>query len=552
MVAIKTLLKNIIGSLLLIMFFTEGKAQPNANRVFGKLDEYRNWGVHIGPSLYNKASSTLEYGKYSIENHAIPNFNFGFNYHFPLQRNWSIISGVWITPEPMFHLSYKIETEDLPYPYHSSSFFKEKGYGIYDFSIPILLNKNWHWRKKIFFDLQLGIKLMHFPHMNGDVLVTLSQNGNNRKEIFYMEMTSSENPIYSSAILGGGISFTLNNVIIHSTLYYVHNFKNIRTGYYKFSNFSYSPDSYGKYTLSGSYLYLQFAVRLRKSKKKLREMERVNNIALENLDIDANPFNEKPTTSFDKKPKTEHDYVVENMHPYSNYRNWGIHYSLDLYKKASSYGEYGNVHLTHHRTTAMSFGLGYSFLYKTNWSFTSGFEIRKEPIHHASYILRKEDLFPYSESPQSSTQKQFWKHSFSLPLVATYTIPINRRLFVDIIGGIKAMYYPKISFPLFDEVIEDFGNETKVILLGNIKSHDQVFSGSLIVGSGASFLFKQLLVQTNLKYIYNFRNNIEGEYKFINLLQSSDSGGKFNLSGDYLTLEFVFRLRKSQKQLDLL
>ncbi len=103
------------------------------------LGQYRNWGIQIGITSYNKATISPQYGDCTFENRRTLGYNFGLEYDFYPSKTWSFQTGFYIAKEPAFNIVIDIPKEDIftnPDDDFSDSY---KGNGAFSFSIPLLV-----------------------------------------------------------------------------------------------------------------------------------------------------------------------------------------------------------------------------------------------------------------------------------------------------------------------------------------------------------------------------------------------------------------------------
>ena len=259
--------KIVAGVLLAIIFPVLSQAQNNVE--YHILNKYRNWGVVVGPVLFNKASIVPQYGDYSFVNKQTLGYNFGVEYNFNQSRKWSFTTGLIVSKEPIYNLQFTIRKVDL-YPGHENDLTERvKLNAINSFSSPLLLRLNIQASKKLFINATTGLKIMYFPSGSADMTITISNGDDTEsRQVFGLKLESPENSFQGSFVIGAGLSYALEKVLLKANFIYVMNFQNTISGEYQFGNLFTSQNTRGYYDLSGNYLGLQFSVSLKKSKGK--------------------------------------------------------------------------------------------------------------------------------------------------------------------------------------------------------------------------------------------------------------------------------------------
>ena len=105
----------------------------------------------------------------------------------------------------------------------------------------------------------------------------------------------------------------------------------------------------------------------------------------------------------------------------------------------------------------------------------------------------------------------------------------------------------KTKFFLEEEGEYGLGNRELFYYSVFTKSPKNSIQASIIIGAGVSIKRKKYLIRTDLLYNINTQNNVEGRYKYRNLLVTPDSEGSYTLSGNYLALMLNVHLPSSKK-----
>lgn len=250
--------------LLAIIFPVLSQAQNNVE--YHVLNKHRNWGIVAGPVLFDKATIAPQYGDYSfINNHSL-GYNAGVEYNFYQNRKWSFTTGLITSVEPIYNVQFTIKKDDL-YPGRVNDLTdRVKSYSLNSFSSPLLLKLNIQASNSIFINVTTGLKIMYFPDGSADMTITITNDVDEERQVFGLKMESPENIFQGSFVIGTGLSYALEKVLLKANFIYVMNFQNTISGEYQFANLFSSQNTRGYYDLSGNYLGLMFSVSLKKSK----------------------------------------------------------------------------------------------------------------------------------------------------------------------------------------------------------------------------------------------------------------------------------------------
>jgi len=228
----------------------------------------------------------------------------------------------------------------------------------------------------------------------------------------------------------------------------------------------------------------------------------------------------------------------------SKYRNWSFVLGPVLYNKGKIYPEYGNYTFTNKPIPGYCFGFEYDLHPERKWSFSTGLSFSKEPVYNIHYIIYNEDLYPGSNGDLVDDSKMYSLVTFSVPLLFNMRLQSGDHFFINFLTGIKVMYFPAGDAYFGLEISDQATMETREIFGLNLHSQDFPLYGSYLIGTGVSYAMKKVYLKTNLIYVMNFQNTIEGKYQYDNLFVSPAAGGEYTLSGNYLGLLFSIGLKK--------
>ena len=242
-----------------------------------------------------------------------------------------------------------------------------------------------------------------------------------------------------------------------------------------------------------------------------------------------------------------HFYGQSYFEKLSNYKKWSIFLGPALYDKAKLEPQYGTYTFKNKPIPSYVVGIEYDFFPAKRWSFISGGFITLEPIYNIDLNIKKEDLYSNYESDITMSDKFYAMYSFSIPFLVRYRTQATDNLFLNLLTGFKAMYFPNGESYMDIIVHNEDDTESKEVFGLRVNSSDNPFYGSLVVGVGSSYILKNTLLSAKLIYVVNFKNLMEGEYLFDNMFVSPRSYGYYKLSGNHLAIWFSIGLRKKQK-----
>jgi len=229
------------------------------------------------------------------------------------------------------------------------------------------------------------------------------------------------------------------------------------------------------------------------------------------------------------------------------YRKWSVNFGPTLYKKAEIAPQYGEYSFTNKPIPSFTAGIEYDFYPERKWSVITGLLVAREPVYNISYTIFNKDLYPGSEGDLLNKAKAYSLMTFSAPLMLRLNIQSTSKTYLSFLTGLKVMYFPKGSASFAQLISYDDNSESLEIFGLNLHSQEFSFYGSSVIGTGFSIAMDKILLKTNLTYVINFQNTIEGEYQFGNLFESEPTRGSYELSGNYLSLSFSVSLKKHTK-----
>lgn len=230
------------------------------------------------------------------------------------------------------------------------------------------------------------------------------------------------------------------------------------------------------------------------------------------------------------------------------YRKWGIVAGPVLFNRAKLEPQYGDYTFENKPMWGFNAGIDYDFYPTEKWSFITGFIVSLEPIYNIKLSFKKEDLYSNFEEGWVGTDRTYATISFSVPLLTRLNFQIGNNTFLNFRTGLKVMYSPTGRASVSWSFSNEDNTEVREMFGLRVESPNNSFKGSFIIGSGISYATKRLLIKSNIIYVVNFQNAMEGEYLFDNMLVSQQSRGYYVLSGNYLGLMFSLNIEKKRNK----
>ena len=225
-----------------------------------------------------------------------------------------------------------------------------------------------------------------------------------------------------------------------------------------------------------------------------------------------------------------------------DYRKFSLVVGTSLYHSADSRITSGTMTLENLPNWGLSGGFEYDFRPERQLSFVLGMTFAKEPSSRFRLDIKKEEI-PGVTSDYTSTIREAFSPSFSVPFYITYKFPLTKNQFLEFQTGGKVKWLPPGGSVYIVSIGENITDPIEVFNL-EMESADKFYYGSYLFGAGITTIFGGCLIKTNLLYTLNFQDTYGGEYKFKNLSVSGSSTGTYALSGNNLSLMVSIAFRK--------
>ncbi|KAF0132009.1 MAG: hypothetical protein FD155_533 [Bacteroidetes bacterium] len=227
-----------------------------------------------------------------------------------------------------------------------------------------------------------------------------------------------------------------------------------------------------------------------------------------------------------------------------SFSKWSIVAGPVLFDKATLSPQYGDLSFDNKPIIGFNAGFEYDFYPEKKWSIITGLILTKEPIYKFRYKIAIEDNYPHYLKDWVDDEKASSIVSFSVPIMIRLNIQVFNRLYVYLLTGLKAKYFPTGEAYFTVTMGNEDRTETREMFGLRLNSPENAFQGSFVIGTGCSYALDKVLLKANFIYVMNFQNTISGEYQFGNLFSSPPTRGYYNLSGNYLGLLFSASLKK--------
>lgn len=230
------------------------------------------------------------------------------------------------------------------------------------------------------------------------------------------------------------------------------------------------------------------------------------------------------------------------------YRKTGLMVGPMVYDKALIIPQYGDYTFENKPIPGLNFGFEYDFYPHKKWSLISGLYVNSEAVYNIRYRIFEKDLYPDWPEDLVDKAKAYAIKTFSVPLMLQLNLQTSEKSFINFRTGLKLMYFPAGEAGFGLSISDSALSDHREIFGLNLKSPDFPLYGSYVVGTGVSYAMKKALLKLNLIYVMNFQKTITGEYHFDNLMSSSPSRGYYELTGNYLALQFSIHFKKPKNR----
>ena len=260
--------KKCIFFILLLCFITSSFSQNSKSNKLDIFNSYSNWGYSLTPIVYNKASTTRNFGEIILNNKPMLSFQLGVKSHFRADRIWSFRTGLNLTLISFANLNFELKKEDVFSSFKGyETHIKDHGYLF--LSVPLTIEYKKAVAKKVIFNSNIGLDIFYLTRSRNDLSIELiSEELNEGREVFATYQETQDNQIQASAVFSVGLYFLFDKCMIQTNIVYNKNFQNLLEGEYQFGNLFMSEPTRGDYFVSGDYIGLSTSIYFKKRKKK--------------------------------------------------------------------------------------------------------------------------------------------------------------------------------------------------------------------------------------------------------------------------------------------
>lgn len=231
---------------------------------------------------------------------------------------------------------------------------------------------------------------------------------------------------------------------------------------------------------------------------------------------------------------------------YGKYYKWGIVAGPLLYDRANLSNQYGSLSIENKPTVGYHVGLEYDFFPTKSLDFTTALIVATEPGFSYKFKIDSKDLLYSNDDLEVKEYNSMSFTTLSMPFMIKTSIKLSNKTFLSLLAGIKVSLRLAdgwLAASVDDNPLNATGTAKKVFKIEANSAPNQFF-GSFIIGPEITHAFQKFLLKTKFIYVANYHDLLKGEYVFDNLLTSPQSGGTYNLSGNYIGILFTVNLKK--------
>jgi hypothetical protein len=236
-----------------------------------------------------------------------------------------------------------------------------------------------------------------------------------------------------------------------------------------------------------------------------------------------------------------------NYEVFNSYGNFGYSFAPVLFNKATITRNYGNTILTNRPILSYQLGVVYHFQPAKEWGINTGLTLTSLPISNMSFDLNDNDVYPgYAGSNNS---KSIGSLFLSVPINVELKKQLAKNLYANLNFGVNISFIPSNRYEEVYIISSQELQESREVFAMYQQSYNDKPIVGLVLKGGFYFTLKHCLIKTNLVYNKSFKNIVEGEYQFGNLLVSEPTRGDYKISGDYfaLTTTIYFKIKKKKR-----
>mgnify|MGYP003630616841 FL=1 len=237
-----------------------------------------------------------------------------------------------------------------------------------------------------------------------------------------------------------------------------------------------------------------------------------------------------------------------NFDIFNTYGNFGYSVAPVLFNRATITRKYGNTKLSNKPILSYQLGMEYHFNQGKRWGIIIGLNLTGTPLTNASYILNENDIYTgYNNQEQLNGLGSLY---ISIPLSIELKTRFSKKIYSNIGLGVKAGFLRGSSNEYLVSYYREDLQEVREVFAMYQLTNSKTPNTSIVLSGGLYFILKKCMIKTNLVYNKSFKNIVEGEYQFGNLLVSEPTRGDYKISGDYFALSttIYFKIKKNKRK----
>lgn len=238
------------------------------------------------------------------------------------------------------------------------------------------------------------------------------------------------------------------------------------------------------------------------------------------------------------------------LEDFKDQNKWGTYVAPVIYKSAVTEPRIGNRDFENKSILSLNFGADYIANPELTWTFRTGFHLNWLPYYNFEYRLSEEDLpNSFSNYTDAVKEKKLGQLIISVPLFIEHKTQVSSQIYFSAYSGIDLAYLKDGQVRFSATYSSEELNESREVFgfYTDTSSDKFFFYPNFVIAPGFYFMGKKLILQTSLVYQRPIIGYFKGEYQF-SFLETENSRGEYELSGEYLGLGINLFLKKSKNQ----
>jgi len=258
--------RNIVLRVLIApLFFVTLISTAQSNDLF---KGYRKTAWVLEPIIFEKNTTDPQAPEIDLTTYNTFTGNLGFTYRFLDRGAWNFKTGFILGLQPGYHLSANFKAEDIIFDEDQYFKINELSNGRFSFTIPLEAQFTTQVASRTYLAASLAAKLTYLsPNQLSYSIATIDEEAMEFREIFLLEIITTETGLYPQLTFGTGFYFTLKKMLLYAGFTYNKNIINTYSGRYVAGNLLVTPRLEGEYKNSGDYFGLSTSVAFNLGKK---------------------------------------------------------------------------------------------------------------------------------------------------------------------------------------------------------------------------------------------------------------------------------------------